>query len=334
MHCFEYGRGQQPELEKYCTSVSYYKRNNSFVALVSHLPYIVSSRKNEVLFKNLLKDNYPVLLEGIHCTYYLYKGALQNRKVIVRLHNVEYEYYRELAGSSRNFLNKIFYMIESLQLKKYEFNLANKAMFLAVNEKDRTTYQQTFHCKQIEFLPVFLPFQQVKSKTGMGSFCLYQGNLSVPENEKAVVWLLENIFDKLDVEFVIAGKNPTKYLRDLIAKNKKVILIPNPSNQEMASLIENAHIHLLPSFNITGIKIKLLNALFKGRFIVTNHASVEGTNLEVLCTIAETPEEYKKAIQTLLNKDFTEEMIVQRNFVLQSKYDNKKNAIELIKLLF
>jgi hypothetical protein len=333
LHCFEYGRGQQPELEKYCFQVSYYKRLNPIAAILSRLPYIVSSRKNEVLIKNLLKDNYPVLLEGIHCTYYLYKGLLSNRKVIVRLHNVEYEYYHELAGSTRDSLKKIFYSLESRKLYKYESLIANKATFLTVNEKDTNTYKKEFNCKDIDFLPVFLPFQQVTAKTGKATFCLYQGNLSVPENEKAVIWLLENVFDNLDIEIVIAGKNPSHYLKKIALKYKWVKLIANPSNDEMESLIENAHIHLLPSFNITGIKIKLLNALFNGRFIITNQASVEGTDLEILCEIAETPTEYKAAIKALLTKPFTEEMLMQRNTILQSKYDNGKHAKKLIKLL-
>ncbi|MGH2563383.1 MAG: mannosyltransferase, partial [Ginsengibacter sp.] len=89
LHCFEYGRGKQEELKKYCKSVSYYKRKNFLNGLSLRLPFIVSSRANRVLLNNLLKDDHPVLLEGIHCSYFLYSGELKNRKIIIRLHNVE-----------------------------------------------------------------------------------------------------------------------------------------------------------------------------------------------------------------------------------------------------
>ncbi len=84
---------------------------------------------------NLLKDDYPVLLEGIHCTYFLYSGELKNKKVFVRLHNVEYEYYEELAKTTKNILKKLYFFHESNLLKKYEKQIAGKAMFIAVSEK-------------------------------------------------------------------------------------------------------------------------------------------------------------------------------------------------------
>jgi len=294
---------------------------------------MVSSRINPLLIKNILKDNYPILLEGIHCTYYLYHGELSNRKVLVRLHNVEYQYYDQLAKSTTNFYRKIYFKLESRLLKKYENIIAKKTKFIAVNQKDKETYQKIFSAKDIEFLPVFLPYTQVISNAGKGSFCLYHGNLSVAENEKAVVWLLENVFNDLNIDFIIAGKNPSGFLKIQSAKNKKVRLIENPSENEMGTLIKNAHIHLLPSFNFTGIKIKLLNALFNGRFIVTNAASVEGTRFETLCNIAETSSAYKKVIKELFQIPFTDNEINKRNQILKSEFDSGKNARQLMNWL-
>ncbi len=334
LHCFEYGRGRQRELEKYCFSVNYYSRKKYQPLSHFRLPYIVSSRVNKDLLKNLLKDDYPVLLEGIHCTYFLFSGELKERKVFVRLHNVEYEYYNELAKSTKNIFRKIYYQQESRLLKKYEMGIANKAAFIAVSEKDKNIYEEIFSAKNIKYLPVFLPFTKIESTTGTGSFCLYHGNLSVAENEKAVVWLLENIFDSLDIPFVIAGKNPTQLLKKSVDKNDNVCLVSNPSEKEMDDLIKKAQIHLLPSFNNTGIKIKLLNALFNGRFIVTNFAAVEGTGLETLCEIANTPEVYKKIIKRLFNESFAEENINKRKIILEGNYNKVESATKLIQWIW
>lgn len=330
MHCFEYGRGQQMELKKYCQEVHYYQREKLIGGIPLRLPYIVSSRINPLLIKNILKDNYPVLLEGIHCTYYLYHGELNSRKVLVRLHNVEFEYYRQLAKSTNNFYKKIYYSLESRLLKKYERIIAQKAKLLAVNEKDKKSYRKVFAAKDVTFLPVFLPFNEVTSKTGKGNFCLYHGNLSVAENEKASLWLLQNIFNHLEISFIIAGKSPSDTLKNEVAKNKNVQLTENPTQEKMEKLIKNAHIHLLPSFNSTGIKIKLLNALFNGRFVLTNATSLEDTGLETLCELAEAPKDYIKRIQKLLEISFTQNEINQRKEILKTMYDNQKNARQLI----
>jgi hypothetical protein len=334
LHCFEYGRGRQPELNNYCEEVYYYQREKLIGGIPLRLPYIVSSRINPALIKNILKDNNPVLLEGIHCTYYLYHGELNNRKVLVRLHNVEYEYYKQLSKSTHNFYKKIYYKLESRLLKKYENIIAKKGRLIAVNKKDKLTYQKVFSAKDVEFLPVFLPFNEVKSETGKGNFCLYHGNLSVAENEKAALWLLKNIFNQLiNFRFVIAGKNPSEDLKKESAKNKNVQLIENPLENEMSELIRNSHIHLLPSFNSTGIKIKLLNALFNGRFIITNAASLEGTGLESLCSMEETAAGYVKKIQELFEIPFDENEINKRKTLLENLFDNQKNALQLMKWL-
>lgn len=334
LHCFEYGRGEQPELNKYCEEVHYYQRERLTQGIPLRLPYIVSSRINPLLIKNILKDNYPVLMEGVHCTYYLYHGELNKRKVLVRLHNVEYEYYHQLAKSTSSLFKKIYFSLESRLLKKYERIIAGKAKLIAVNEKDKQTYQKVFSAKDVAFLPVFLPFSEVKSLVGKGNFCLYHGNLSVAENAKAVLWLLENVFSNLEIDFIIAGKKPSALLKNKSAKNKNVSLIENPSEEKMEELIQNAHLHLLPSFNSTGIKIKLLNALFNGRFIVTNAASVEGTGLETLCELAQSPADYQQAIKQLSQLSFTQNEINKRNEILRSQYNNEKNARQLIQWIW
>ncbi len=334
LHCFEYGRGEQPELEKYCEEVHYYKREKMSSGIPLRLPYIVSSRINPLLLKNLQKNNYPVLLEGIHCTYYLFHGELNSRKVLVRLHNVEYEYYHQLAKSTSKLFKKVYFNLESRLLKKFEKSISNKAKFIAVNEKDKITYQKVFSAKSVEVLPVFLPYDDVTSKVGKGNYCLYHGNLSVAENEKAVIWLLENVFNNLEVAFIIAGKNPSSFLINQTKKYKKVTLFENPAAKKMQELIADAHIHLLPSFNSTGIKIKLLNALFNGRFVIANFASVNGTGLESLCDLAEGAAANKQKIAKLFQMYFTKDDIDKRSVVLKNMYDNKKNAAQLIRWIY
>jgi hypothetical protein len=60
------------------------------------------------------------LLEGVHCTYLLQDERFNNRKMILRLHNVEYKYYRQLFHSCHSLFRKIYYLNESRLLKQYE----------------------------------------------------------------------------------------------------------------------------------------------------------------------------------------------------------------------
>ena len=61
LHCFDYGRGRQNELNKYCEEVNYYKRLSKWESVSLTMPYIVKSRENPLLLENLLKDDHLVL---------------------------------------------------------------------------------------------------------------------------------------------------------------------------------------------------------------------------------------------------------------------------------
>ncbi len=334
LHCFTQGRTQQDELNKYCYSVNYYQRKNNINRFSFRLPFIVNSRANDELIANLQEDGHPVLLEGIHCTYYLNNGQLKNRKIVVRLHNAEFEYYKKLANQETGLFKKIYFLNESRLLKKYEKAIANKATFLAVSKQDVDLYQQLFNAKQVHYLPVFLPYTLAIGKEGKGCFCLYQGNLAINENQEVAIWLLNNVFNKLAIPFVIAGKDPSEKLQRLAHRHQHTCLVANPSQQEMQDLIGKAHVHVLPSFNNTGIKLKLLNALFNGRYCLVNKATVTGSDLEQYCQIAEDPESFQNKIKELYLQPFTEQEIEQRQGLLQTIYNNEVNARRFIKILW
>lgn len=332
LHCFTQGRPPQDELKKYCTSVQYYQRKQGLRSVSLRLPYIVGSRKDAALIARLKEDDHPVLLDGIHCTYYL--PQLNNRKVVVRLHNAEFEYYKQLARHEGSLFKKVYFSLESAMLKKYERSIAAKATLLAVSEQDMTLYKTVFGATDIHHLPVFLPYTLSVGKEGKGSYCLYHGNLSVNENEEAAGWLLKNVFANFDIPFVIAGKDPSARLQELAHHEANTCIVANPSEKEMQDMIAKAHVHILPSFNNTGIKLKLLNALFNGRFCLVNKAAVAGTALAAYCEVAETAGEFRQKVKDLYEKQFSAEDAQKRQGLLQKEYNSEANAQKLMTFLW
>ena len=334
LHCFEYGRGPQPVLDEYCVEVHYYARHEGHKGFSHRLPYIVCSRSNPQLLDRLLKDDYPILLEGIHCTYLLNDQRFDGRRILLRLHNVEYRYYRELYRSERSLLKKLYYLHESILLRAYERRIAGKVKILAVSEKDSEVYRREFGATDIEVLPVFLPFDQVQSKEGTGCFCLYHGNLSVAENEKVVTWLLKNVFGSLEIPFIISGKNPSPRLTRRIYQYPHTCLIPNPTEGELQDLISKAQVNILPSFNCTGIKLKLLNALFNGRHCIVNPGAVEGSGLQTTCHMADCAVGIRDLIGQLSGRPFTSEEIAQRGKILGVLFDQEHNLRKLMQCIW
>jgi Glycosyl transferases group 1 len=330
LHCFTSGRREQPVLNTLCEQVYYYPRQTGHKGFSHQLPYIVCSRSNPALLERLLQDQYPILLEGVHCTYLTMDNRFAGRRILLRLHNIESIYYRQLAKSSSSWFKKLYYLRESAVLKKYERSISPGWPLLTVTQFDADIAAVSFQSKNISVIPVFIPFRQIESPQGTGCYCLYHGNLSVDENEKAAIWLLENVFNDLSIPFLLAGKNPGPKIKRAVTKSKNCCLVSDPSDQELKDIISKAQLHVIPSFNCTGVKLKLLNALFNGRHCIVNRDAVEGTGLAEVCHLAEGADEFKLLIENLYERPFTFLDLQQRRERLQHQFDNQETVSRLI----
>ena len=330
LHCYEYGRERSPHLKKICTSVNYYPRNISRSKLFNSLPYIVTSRNSVLLLKNLLKDNYPILMEGLHSCYYLGERTLSDRKIIVRTHNIEHHYYKGLAKVEGNIFKRYYYYNEASKLEHFEEILHKASSIAAISYNDlkylKKKYENVIH------LPPFHPHDRVTSTPGKGNFVLYHGNLSVGENNEAALFLVRKVFNSLtEIPLVIAGSKPSKELKEAIKNKKNIILEADITTKNIYKLIKSAHINILPTFQPTGIKLKLLAALFSGRFCIANKAMVDNTGLENAVAVADTASEMKKEIKRLFSREFQEDNIEIRSEILKEKYSNKNNIEKFIR---
>ncbi len=327
LHCFDYGRGEEATLDKYCYAVHYYKRLKGFNTFSLSLPYIVSSRYNRQLFDELLKDDYPILMEGIHTSYLLLDKRFENRICLLRLHNTEFRYYKELASHARSFFRKCYFLWESCLLKGYEKRIANKAVLLSITAGDEKLYKNLFGANRIHTVPLFLADNWIaKEKEPNGSYCLYHGDLSVDSNEQMAIWLLTNVFSKLSIPFVIAGKNPSPKLEKQAHVLNHTCLVANPTEHEMQDMIAKAHINIVPALTTTGIKIKLINALINGRHCISNAAGIEGSELGSICAKADTAEEFIDLISKLFSLPFSMDDMHSRMALIQTTFNNKKGA--------
>lgn len=331
LHCFEYDRPQVAELEKYCAQVYYYSRKKGINYQLSTKPYIVITRANDQMLINLSAIDAPILFDGLHTCYYLNHFLLDNQIRLVRTHNVEHEYYLNLYKAERNIFRKLFFRMEACKLKRYEKVLENASQLLCISPNDNYYFDHKYG--HSHFIPAFHPFSEIKSKLGRGKYILFHGNLSVSENIQAVEYLLANVFSKIDLPVIIAGKNPDRRLTQKISQYANIQLVANPENDQMETLIQDAHISLLPTFQDTGLKLKLLASLFSGRFCIANTPMIHKTGLEHLCHLADTPKKMIDRVNELFQQDFTSEEIEKRKLILEDAFSNHQNAMKIIRLL-
>ena len=335
LHCFTKDmQASTGPLKDYCENIYLYKRTTGLLKASAKLPYIVNTRKSKALLRRLNEDNFPILIQGIHSSYALKDLDTSDRKIAIRLFNVETKYYKSLALLETNILKKTYYNSEARLLKKYEADIAKKKYtMLCISDSDCQYYKVVFDAVDAKFLPAFTGHFNIKTKEGKGEYLLYQANLSVNENSAIAIWLVQKIAAQISIPVIIAGKNPTDNLKSTAKNKTNVQLIANPSEEKMLDLIANAHILIVPSYNNTGVKLKLLNALYNGRHCVSNEAGIAGSGLDSLVNIAEDDESTITLIEELIQQTFTEEEIKKRATKLFKIYDDSKNAQSICDLL-
>jgi len=296
-------------------------------------PYIVKTRKSGLLLENLRQNNYPILFEGLHTCNYLNHADLSERKKIVRMHNIENVYYKHLAKIETNPIKKAFFNYEAENLKRFSEILNYADRIAAISIEDRKYLDVKFQNKAF-CLPVFHQNNDVIIKKEIGTYALYHGNLAVGENNEAANFLIEKVFNDIDYELIIAGSNPSKELIEKVSKTKNIKIKANLSKTEMQNILYNAQMHILPTFQNTGIKLKLINVLFSGRFIIVNDKMIENTNIKDICFIASNENEMKKLVLDTKNKEFDTDSISLRKEMLFKTFSNNNNAKTLIKEIF
>lgn len=332
LHCYEYGRKHAEELNKICYKVYYYKRHSGIRYFLNKLPYIVVTRQSQRLLKQLAADTYPILYEGLHTTWPLHKDAFPGRKQIIRAHNIEHEYYENLQEHEPMIHNKMFFRKESAKLRAYESIMNTATGIAAISIKDFSYFSKIY--PHTLYVPAFHSYEKIFAQTGHGEYCLFHGDLSVSANIKAASFLIKKVFHNLQVPLMIAGKNPPASLLTLADGKKNIKIFANPSNAAMQQQITHAHINILPAYHASGLKLKLLSALYTGRHCLVNPPMLEGSGLDEACHRAETADDFKKQIAKLMQVPFEQQEISKRQELLTQHYSNRENAKKLMEFMY
>ncbi len=101
----------------------------------------------------------------------------------------------------------------------------------------------------------------------------------------------------------------------------------------MPELIREAQINLVHSFQPTGIKLKLLTALFNGRHCIANSEAVRNSGLESLCHVSQDAGKIKELVHQLMEIPFTDGDIMKRETILKKSYSNRENAKKIYEII-
>lgn len=329
LHTFEYGRGEQKELEKYCTKVYYYPRKPFVKSFLSKKPFIVKSREHYLLEDRLLKTKIPILFEGLHSVASLDNQSL-GVKTMVRTHNIEHDYYRGLASSEKKILKKAFFSTEAIKLKTFEKILHKTDYILTISPIEQNYFNKKYGSKS-KYIPVFtaIDFEELRPRE---DFILWHGDLRVSDNVKSALWAIK-VVEKTKFKLVIASNTNDDTVLKMCKKHKNITFNQLKNKcLDLEELKSKAAVNLLFTFQATGIKLKLINTLVKSRFVIVNKKMIQGTGLESLCVEANTISEIREKLTFFMSVEFQKEDRILRKEKL-ALFNPLKNAQKIIDLL-
>ncbi|MEO6130686.1 MAG: hypothetical protein ABIQ02_02475, partial [Saprospiraceae bacterium] len=327
LHCFVYSSFKPHDaIKEVVSEVHYYPRISWPALLNPGQPYIVASRKNPMLLKRLKNDNAPILFEGIHTTGYM--DDLKGRKLLLRAHNIEHQYYSCLAKDSQRF-QYLFFQREALALERYEGNNASSfdAVF-AISKGDKAWYDGKM--TKCMFLPVFHGFEEINVPSGRGKYLLYQGDLSIESNQKSLFELLNLIPRNAQYPMVVAGKSGEEGFEQKLIKYPNLIRETNVTTDRMAELIRDAQIILIHSRHPSGMKVKIFPALYQGRFIAANENSLTHTDLDKALHIYPLVQELGSLLKKLWPMEFSASHAAERTAILSRLPSVQEKAKHII----
>jgi hypothetical protein len=334
LHCFQYGgRKKEPQLHEFCEEVHYYKRKSFAQSLSGNFPYIVNSRRDDLLLERLVSQKFPILFEGIHSCFYLPHPKLRYRKKIVRTHNIEHDYYTNLAKTEKNYFRKLYYLNEAKALADFEKKLKYADGLAVISKNDYKYFSKKY--KNVFTISAFHPNESVDILPGKGNYALYHGSLEVNENHHAAMYLVKDVFRGLDMKLIIAGNKPKHELVNAVEGNPDIEIRSGLSVEQIHSLVREAQVNILPTFQATGIKLKLLLALYQGRHCLVNTPMVINTGLQELCSLADDTESFRNQLKRLFEIEMLQDEIEQRkSILLNNGFMNFWNADLLIRKMF
>lgn len=209
-------------------------------------------------------------------------------RIILHAHNAEYVLWEKLFSLERRPVRKLAIFLESRRIKTCEKESGKKAHCILAAPNDRADlirlgigrekFYETFHLGDEGLLDQpGIDFDQTEEAL------LYVGTLGWEPNADGLIWFIKHAWDPLKAQhpmlrFYIVGENPGRTLQNLVMGRKDIIL--TGFVVDLAPYYARCRIFVAPLRFGGGIKVKIINAMYRGIPIVTTPSGTEGLALK------------------------------------------------------
>ncbi len=310
-------------------------RRRALSSALSFVPFQVRSRV-DLQHLQLDRQYGAIVLESEYVAAFLKNPAARQTTLILRIHNQQAGYFRDLAQGARSWFMKFYYYSESLKFLFFSPRVIRKCGLLwFISDSERQEHIRTHPQDKLKsyFVPTQVNPAALRPFVARGRTALFVGTLTISHNSDSVTWFVEKVHPLLsDLEgyaFQVAGRTarqPISQLKRLVQQHKNVFLEEDPV--VLDSLYANAAVFVNPVICGAGVKIKLIQALQAGMPVVSTSMGMEGTGFEHLVhlLVADTPQEFAACVRRLIaDRTLAESLVRNAQVFLRERYAMKAN---------
>jgi glycosyltransferase involved in cell wall biosynthesis len=237
-----------------------------------------------------------IVVDSIYMS--VYKKSWGDTPFIIRTHNVEHQIWERTLSSTKLSFKNIFIQWQTRKLKKWETNLIRGSRVWPITEADSVNIKK-LGAKSTEVFPCTFNHEKTWTFSGSASNKLYHlGALDWEPNIIAMSWFVKSVIPKISDKIQITVYS--NIWPESIDQHETI----NWNNSSTRDIpFQDYGIFIAPLLSGSGMRIKLLEAMSRGKAIVTTTIGAEG----LLCKnkmhlyIADTAEEFANAISELYN---------------------------------
>ena len=322
---------------KECNNVKFFQFCNNIILRIYYLfcrgatsAYCASWGK---IYKTIKWENYDIVsIDKTQEGYILNDIRRKGKTAIVRAHNVEYDYYKNIYRLDNTIKNYVRYKLAYIN-EKYVINNADAVICLS--QKDCERFKELYACpsQKLFINPVCLgqilddfreEYIDLPSK-----YFLITGSLWYGANCEGIIWFINKVWKRFSLDercgysLVLAGSRPSKKLKKIVNELDDVYIVDSP--KRMTKIFQNAYIYIAPILSGAGMKVKVAEALSYGLNIFATEHALQGYDIDEGLWCLKNEEDFISAMKKAFNAELS---LIDKKLLLdhfKEKYSLEKS---------
>lgn len=284
-------------------------------------PCLNAFRNYSIEFENkiqtLFTKNNVVIVDHYEVFQYIPKNY--RGKVVMHTHNAEFMLWQRMSELTNNPIKKAILKLEATRVKKHESEIFNQSNLIYSTPSDIDLYKNhgfniskhkiTYHLGNDDMLSLpDLEFEETEKAV------TFIGTLSWEPNIDGICWFIDNCWKQLknihpDLTLYILGNNPNDRILKSAKKDPNIVF--TGFVKDLDTYLQKTRVYIAPLRFGSGMKVKVLEGLYRGNPCVTTSVGAEGLDLAdgENSYISDTPEAFIASCLHLLDNKEKWELI-------------------------